>query len=94
MDAERFFIQFLLGTTSDQQLALLSTVTDSQVKALTEIAYNLPKLIDLGPQQNFVTYLGNQKHTLRYKKSLIKNHAARLIKVLSTVKESLLELAQ
>ncbi len=92
METERFYLQLLLETTPAQQFALLTTATPSQVRALAEIAYNLPKLTDLGIHQRFITYLGNQQHTWRYKKTIIKHHAARLLKVLMAVKEQLLEL--
>jgi len=92
METERFYVQLLLKTTHAQQIALLSTATDSQVKALSEIAYNIPKLTDLGPHQKFLSYLGNQKHGIRYKKLFVKKHAARLMKALSEVKYKLLEI--
>jgi len=94
MDEQRYFIQLLLDTSFEQQIALVATATESQIKALVEIAYNLPKLTDLGPHQKFLTYLGNQKHTLRYKKSLLKNHAGRFVKAINTVREQLLELVK
>lgn len=92
MDAERFYVKFLLETTRAQQLSLLTTATESQVKALSEIAYNLPKLTDLAHHQRFISYLGNQKHTLRYKRRLVKKHAVRLLRVLLSVKDQLLQL--
>ncbi len=92
MDAEHSYLKLLFETTYAQQIALLTTATESQVRALSEIAYNLPKLTDLGSHQRFISYLGHQKHTLRYKKTIIKHHASRLLKVLMTVKDQLLEL--
>ena len=46
----------------------------------------------LGQHQKFLSYLGNQKHTILYKKSFVKKHALRLLKALETVKDQLLEL--
>ena len=92
LSGEAAFVKFLLETEPAQQIALLSTVTDKQVRALSEIAYNLPKLEHLGPHQRFITYMGDQKHTIRYKKSIVKKHATRLLRVLNTVKDKLLDL--
>ena len=89
---ESGFVKLLLETDYAQQIALLRTITDNQVKALCEIAYNLPKLSDLGSHQQFISYLGDQKHTTRYKKSIIKKHATRLLRALVAVKDKLLEL--
>ena len=92
LSGEEAFVKLLLETEPAQQIAILSTVTDNQVRALSEIAYNLPKLENLGPHQNFIIYLGDQKHTIRYKKSVIRKHATRLLRVLNTVKDKLLDL--
>ena len=92
LSGEAAFVKFLLETEPTQQIAILSTVTDNQVRALSEIAYNLPKLENLGPHRKFITYLGDQKHTIRYKKSIVKKHATRLLRVLNTVKDKLFDL--
>ena len=61
LSREAVFVKFLLETAPTQQIAILSTVTDNQVRALSEIAYNLPKLEHLGPHQRFINYLGDQE---------------------------------
>ena len=91
LSGEGAFVKFLLETEPTQQIAILSTVTDNQVRALSEIAYNLPKLEHLGPHQRFITYLGDQKHKIRYKKYIIRKHGTRLLRVLNTVKDKLLD---
>ena len=92
MSLDKDFLVFLLTTTRDQQKCILSTVTAEQTKTLVEVAYNLARLSDLGGQQKFITHLGDQKHTIRYKKSLIRNYSKRLINVLSAHKGQLMEL--
>lgn len=82
----------LLSTTREQGRALLATVTVDQVKVLVEIAYNLTRLADLGPDLRFIKYLGSRKHTLRYKKSFVRKYPARVFTVLSKFKEELSEL--
>ena len=92
MSAQQSFLHMLLTTYLVQQRALLATVTDQQVGVISEIAYNLPRLTDLGPHKKFITYLGNQEHSLRYKKSLIRKHTTRVRKALNPWKKQLLEL--
>jgi len=89
---QHHFLHLLLSSTPEQQKALLSTVTTGQTKALWEIAFNLPLLTDLGDHYNFVKYLGNRKHSLRYKKHLIKRYSSRLLKALLLWKDKLLTL--
>ena len=89
---EKDFLKLLLATEPVQQKALLQTVTRDQAHTLVEIAFNLSRLVDLGPQQRFISHLGKQNHTLRYKRSLIRKYATRLLKVLNAHKERLLEL--
>ena len=86
------FLHFLLETTREQQKALLVTATSDQILTLVEIAYNLSRLEDLGPQQRFISHLGKQNHTSRYKRTLVRKYATRLLKVLNAHKERLLEL--
>ena len=90
MDKE--FLRFLLTNPEDQQKAILKTVTAEQSKTLVEVAYNLNRLTDLGNQKKFIAHLGHQKHTIRYKRSLIRSHASRFLKVLVAHKDQLLEL--
>lgn len=92
MSEEKDFLHFLLTTLPDQQKALLQTVTPEQTHVLVEVAYNLTRLTDLGNQQKFIAHVGKQSHTLRYKRSLIRRYATRLLKVLNAHKEKLLEL--
>ena len=92
MSEDKDFLHFLLTTRPDQQKALLQTVTPDQTHTLVEVAYNLSRLTDLGHQQRFIAHLGNQKHTLRYKRSLIRKYSTRLLKVLNAHKKRLLEL--
>lgn len=92
MSEEKDFLRLLLTTQADQQNALLQTVTLEQTQVLVEIAYNLARLTELGSQRKFITYLGKQKHTLRYKKSIIKRYRKRLLKVLNAHKDKLLML--
>ena len=92
METNRAFLELFLHTTPEQQIALVSTATSEQVKIFTEIAYNLPKLTDLSKHQNFLVYLGDQKHSQRYKKQLLKKHATRFVKAIDHVNERLLDL--
>ena len=92
METQRQFLRLFLKTTPSQQIALASTVTNLQLKALVEIAYNLPILTDLGKHHKFLTYLGNPKHSLKYKRTLLKKNAARFVRAICPVKEKLLEL--
>ncbi len=81
-----------LETTLQQQVALVSTATESQVKAFVEIAYNVSNLQHTGSHHTFLTYIGNQKHTLKYKKSTLKKYPLRFVRAINTVKDKLLEL--
>ena len=92
MSLEKDFLHLLLTTTQKQGRALLQTVTIDQTRTLAEIAYNLPRLVDLGPEQDFITYLGKQNHTLVYKKRIVSKYRNRLLRVLIAHKDRLLEL--
>jgi len=91
MEAHRSYIELLLQTTTEQQISLVQTATHAQVKILVEIAFNLPKLTDLGEHQKFLVYIGNQKHSLRYKKQMLKKHARTFVKAIHQVKDRLLK---
>ena len=94
MEAQQNYLQLLFSTTPSQQKALLVTVTEDQVKALAEIAHNLPRLTDLGSHHRFIKYLGNSKHSLRYKKTLIKKHYKLLLEALLPLQQQLLQLIE
>jgi hypothetical protein len=89
---EKDYLRFLLTTTREQGRALLSTATRDQARTLVEICFNLAHLVDLGPDSKFVEYLGSGKHSLRFKKSLVRKYGNRLLKVLTLYKDRLLEL--
>ena len=82
METQQNYLEVLFSSPRSQQKALLVTVTEDQAKALTEIAHNLTRLTDLGRHHRFIQYLGNSKHSLRYKKSLIKRNYKLLLKAL------------
>ena len=94
MRKEQTFLRLLLTTTLSQQKALLATITKEQTAALVEIAYNLPRLTDLGTHIHFVSYLGDQKHSLRYKTYLIRKYSTRLLKALDPWKSQLLDMLE
>ena len=89
---EKDYLHFLLETTEEQGRALLATATCAQSQTIVEICFNLSRLVDLGSDQRFVKYIGSGKHTLRYKKTLVRKYGNRLLKVLARYKEDLLEL--
>ena len=91
-EEEHPFLKLLLNTTTLQKKALLKTVTDEQAGSLVEVAYNLKRLADLkGKKLDFVTYLGNRKHSLRYQKAVIRRNVRRVLDLLLSYKAELLE---
>ena len=89
---EKDFLHFLLTTTEEQGRALLTTATRQQAQTIVEICFNLTRLVDLGQDQRFVKYIGSGKHTLRFKRSLVRKYGNRLLKIMTRYKDQLLEL--
>ena len=88
---EEHFLHLLLNTTKEQRIALLRSVTLEQARDIAEIAYNLSRLGELKRERKFVEYLGNQKHSPRFKRIVIRRRASRLARVLAAYRTPLLQ---
>ena len=89
---KHLFLPLLLKTTKEQKKALLKTVTTDQAHELVEVAYNLKRLVELtGKRLRFVNYLADRKHSLRYKKAVIRRNSKRVLALLKAYEPKLLE---
>ena len=100
---QRHFLQLLIQTTSAQRKAILHTITKSQLKAVSEIAYNILKFkipltasqkTSLKRQRRVIYLLGNRKVGFQQKKEGIQSKEKlvyKLIKIASVHLGSVLE---
>lgn len=93
------FLSLLLNTSSDQQKALLDTVTADQAKLISEIFLNI---LDIEHDDNNIKFLKNKVPILetlskssvsnRYRRSYIKTHKRVILKIILFFKKELTNL--
>ena len=96
---QRHFLQLLLQATSAQRKALVYTITKQQLRALSQIAYNILKFkirlssqekTRLKRQRRTVYVLGNRKIGYQQKKEALQ-HQQRLVYTLVKIASGYLE---
>ena len=100
---QRYFLQLFVQTSSTQRKALLDTVTQSQLRVLSEIAHNISRgKVTLTPSEQsqlkrnrrLIHLLGDKKLGNKHKQKLVRNKQRTLhllIKIAVTYLESVLE---
>ena len=96
IDNNRSYFDLLLNTSSKQQTALLSTITDPQIDLISEIFHNF-QIVPLEGQQKqfvkkrirFVRKVSNNSKSYRYRRSLITKHQKLVTKFIEFFKEDL-----
>ena len=97
--ASENYIKLILETDKKQAKLLISSPTNVQVKALTEIAFNLlyqsipnkyKRLVN--KSKKFLKKLAKIGGSIKTKLSLIKKNSETILKLLLLIKDSLLEL--
>jgi hypothetical protein len=100
---QRHFLQLFVQTSSTQQKALLDTVTQSQLRVLSEIAHNIirgkvtltpTEQVQLKRDRRFIHLLGNKKLGYKHKQKLVRTKQRTLhllIKIAVTYLESVLQ---
>ena len=100
---QRFFLQLFVQTSSTQRKALLDTVTQPQLKVLSEIAYNtIQGKVSLTPTEQtqlkrnrrFIHLLGDKRLGYKHKQRLVRNKQKTiylLIQIAVTYLKSVLE---
>ena len=82
MKQQRYFLQLFAQTNFTQRKALLDTVTQSQIKALSEIAHNFVRGIltftpaeqtQLKRHRRFIHLLGDKHLGYKHKRTLVRN---------------------
>ena len=99
---QRHFLQLLIQTTAAQRKALLHTITKQQLRALSQIAYNILKFkiqltasekVRLKRHRRVIYLLGNRKVGFQQKKGTIQDKQKlvyTLVKIASVYLESVL----
>jgi len=98
---EKHFLILLLSTEKDQARALLETVTNTQINALSEIIYNCQHLslskkatILFRRRKKYLSKLSNKSLSNNSKRYLIGKHYRQLLDTLISIKNKLIELLQ
>ena len=92
------FLSLLLGTSRKQALGLLKSVSDEQVKILSEILVNflrgnLPASKEsLKKYKSIIRQIGHNPKRLKFNKCLISGNAGKLYKILLLLKPSLMKI--
>ena len=93
---EKHFLHLLLVTSKDQSRALLYTITQTQVLAISEIIYNLLQLpltpnlkIVVEKRRKTLKYIADKSKSIRIRTSSIKKHMTQLLSTLKVVKSQL-----
>ena len=90
------YFDLILNTSSKQQGALLSTITDSQVDLISEVFHNFLTLpLESGQKQfvknriQFIRKLSNNSKSHRYRRGLITKHRKLVTKFIDFFKDDL-----
>ena len=101
IDKSKHFLHLLLSTSRLQALALLLTVTDEQIKVLTEIAYNLLQLPLTEKEKEIFQKrykifkkLSNKNTGKKSKYQLIKHYRKVILDTLLLFKHKLIEILE
>ena len=96
LDNNRSYFDLILNSSSKQQGALLSTITDPQVDLISEIFHNLLILpLESGQKQfikkriQFVKKISNNSKSYRYRRRLVIKHKKLVTKFLDFFKDEL-----
>ena len=96
LENNRSYFDLILNTSSKQQGALLSTITDSQVDLISEVFHNFLVLPLEGAQKQFVKKriqfarkLSNNSKSHRYRRALILKHKKLVTKFIDYFKDDL-----
>ena len=96
----KHFLTLLLTTSDEQKRALLESVTDEQIHAITEIIHNLLHVVDITPEarkdlkkrMHVLSKLSKKKASVRSKRNLLFTHARLVLKTLKLIQGPLLAL--